>query len=165
MAGENKIMTTADPSQQTRTVIDALQLIAFEGPLFNHVDEGLPMWANDGDRAVRQEVTFVTPFEAPPNITMGLTGVDAAHDQNLRFRLQALDVTATGFMIEFATWSDTHIARASLAWQAIGKTKSTTSFGKKTRTSTQARSANRPKAPLTKVKSRVARQARRPLAR
>ena len=28
-----------------------------------------------------------------------------------------------GFTIEFSTWSDTHIARASVSWQAIGQAK------------------------------------------
>jgi hypothetical protein len=108
---------------QTRTKIDKLQIIASSDELFNHVDDGLPMWTGDGDRSVKREILFVQVFEEAPNITLGLTGIDAAHDQNLRFRLQAIDVKATGFTAEFTTWGDTHIARASMAWQAIGKTK------------------------------------------
>jgi hypothetical protein len=112
---------------QTKTEIDKLQIIASSGELFNHVDDGLPMWTGDGDRSVKNEILFVQAFEEAPNITLGLTGIDAAHDQNLRFRLQAIDVKATGFTAEFTTWHDTHIARASVAWQAIGKTKADTS--------------------------------------
>jgi hypothetical protein len=112
---------------QTRTKIDKLQIIASSGELFNHVDNGLPMWSGDGDRSVKKEILFVQAFAEAPNITLGLTGIDAAHDQNLRFRLQAIDVKATGFTAEFTTWDDTHIARASMAWQAIGKTKPDTS--------------------------------------
>jgi hypothetical protein len=112
---------------QTRTEIDKLQIIASSDEIFNHVDDGLPMWTGDGDRSVKKEILFVQVFEEAPNITLGLTGIDAAHDQNLRFRLQAIDVKATGFTIEFTTWSDTHIARASMAWQAIGKIKPDTS--------------------------------------
>jgi hypothetical protein len=107
---------------QTRTEIDKLQIIASSDELFNHVDDGLPMWTGDGDRSVKKEILFVQAFEEAPNITLGLTGIDAAHDQNLRFRLQAIDVNAAGFTAEFTTWDDTHIARVSVAWQAIGKT-------------------------------------------
>lgn len=96
------------------------QIISAIGELFNHVDQGLPMWAGDGDRRVRRQVTFVAPFGAVPCVILGLTGLDAAHDQNLRFRLEPVEMTPHGFTIEFSTWSDTHIARASVNWQAIG---------------------------------------------
>ncbi len=79
------------------------------------------MWTEDGDRAVRVEIVFDDAFKEPPSITLGLTGIDSSHDQNLRFALNAIDVTATGFTIEFTTWGDTHIARASVFWQAIGR--------------------------------------------
>ena len=62
-------------------------------------------------------------FANVPCVTLGLTGIDASHDQNLRFWLKALDVKKEGFTIEFSTWSDTHIARASVSWQAIGQAK------------------------------------------
>jgi hypothetical protein len=112
---------------QIKTKIDKLQVIASSDELFNHVDNRLSMWTGDGDRSVKREILFVQAFEEAPSITLGLTGIDAAHDQNLRFRLQAIDVKATGFTVEFTTWNDTHIARASVAWQAIGKTKADTS--------------------------------------
>ena len=115
--------TLPEAFPQTRTEIDKLQIIGSSDELFNHVDDGLPMWTGDGDRVVQKGILFVQGFKEAPNITLGLTGIDAAHDQNLRFRLQAIDVKATGFTVEFTTWGDTHIARASVAWQAIGKTK------------------------------------------
>jgi hypothetical protein len=115
--------TLPEAFPQVRTAIDKLQIIASSDELFNHVDDELPMWTGDGDRSVKKEILFVQAFAEAPNITLGLTGIDAAHDQNLRFRLQAIDVNAAGFTAEFTTWDDTHIARASVAWQAIGKTK------------------------------------------
>lgn len=111
------------PFPQIRTVIDNLQIVSSSDELFNHVDDGLPMWADDGDRAVTMDIVFDRAFKEPPNITLGLTGIDAAHDQNLRFWLHALNVKATGFTIEFTTWDDTHIARASVSWQATGLAK------------------------------------------
>lgn len=108
------------PFLQNLVWTSELQMISAFGELFNHVDAGLPMWAGDGDRSLRVRTTFLAPFGAIPSIILGLTGLDAAHDQNLRFRLEAVEVTRYGFIIEFATWGDTHIARASVNWQAIG---------------------------------------------
>ena len=82
------------------------------------------MWSAVGDRSVTVDITFVRAFRVPPAITLGLTGLDSSHDQNLRFLLHATDIKAAGFKIEFLTWSDTHIARASVSWQAMGMVKS-----------------------------------------
>ena len=106
--------------RQHRVRIEKLQIITCSGEMFNHVDEGLPMWSGDGDRAVVVDIRFSHPFEKTPAITLGVTGLDSSHDQNLRFYLNAKDATATGFKIEFSTWGDTHIARASVSWQAMG---------------------------------------------
>lgn len=108
---------------QRKVDINGMQIITAADELFNHVDENLPMWSQDGDRVVRVDVTFIRGFGEVPCVTLGLTGIDASHDQNLRFWLKALDVKKEGFTIEFSTWSDTHIARASVSWQAIGSAK------------------------------------------
>lgn len=100
-----------------------MQIITAADELFNHVDENLPMWSQDGDRMVRLDISFSRAFANVPCVTLGLTGIDAAHDQNLRFWLKALDVKKEGFSIAFSTWSDTHIARATASWQAIGTAK------------------------------------------
>ncbi len=97
-------------------------MISAADELFNHVDDGLPMWSEDGDRQVTEKITFANAFADAPNITLGLTGIDAAHDQNLRFQLIAQDVATDGFTIAMTTWGDTHIARASVSWQATGRT-------------------------------------------
>lgn len=106
---------------QSIVSIGGMQIIQASDELFNHVDGGLPMWSSDGDRVVRLNIEFCTTFADVPLINLGLTGIDSAHDQNLRFWLQARDVTPKGFAIEFSTWGDTHIARAAASWQAIGE--------------------------------------------
>lgn len=108
---------------QRKLEINGLQIISAADELFNHVDKNLPMWAQDGDRVVRVDITFARAFADVPSVTLGLTGIDAAHDQNLRYALKALDIKREGFAMEFSTWSDTHIARASASWLAIGKAK------------------------------------------
>lgn len=108
---------------QTKLELNGIMILAAADELFNHVDTNLPMWSQDGDRMVEEKITFTRGFAEVPCVTLGLTGIDAAHDQNLRCALQAVDVTKEGFVIKFATWGDTHIARASASWQAIGKAK------------------------------------------
>ena len=110
----------AQTNRQQRVSIYNLQVITCSGELFNHVDDGLPMWASEGDRAVTANIQFSHAFRSPPAVTLGITGLDSSHDQNLRFWLNAINVTATGFTIKFSTWGDTHIARASVSWQAMG---------------------------------------------
>jgi hypothetical protein len=119
----------AQTNRQTWVKVDNLQIITCSGELFNHVDEGLPMWSSEGDRTVTTEIQFYSAFRYPPAITLGVTGLDSSHDQNLRFWLNAIDVTGTGFIIEFKTWGDTHIARASVSWQAVGAKKPTIKTG------------------------------------
>lgn len=113
------------PSQfpQTRSIIGDLQVVSSSDELFNHVDAGLPMWVGEGDRTIEADIVFDRAFKQPPNVTLGLTGVDAAHDQNLRIALQTTNIKTSGFTIQFKTWGDTHIARASVSWQAIGPAK------------------------------------------
>ncbi|MGA0617673.1 H-type lectin domain-containing protein [Paracoccus sp. KR1-242] len=108
---------------QNTTVIGEIQIINAIGELFNHVDNGLSMWSGAGDRKVSMQINFKTSFANPPAVTIGVTGMDSAHDQNLRFWLSAKDITEKGFTIEFDSWGDTHIARAAISWTAIGKRK------------------------------------------
>jgi hypothetical protein len=117
----NKPLVDAFP--QKKLELNGLQIISSSDELFNHVDENLPMWSEDGDRMVCVDIVFARAFDDVPCITLGLTGIDADHDHNLRFWLNALNVKKERFTIEFTTWSDTHIARASVSWQAVGPAK------------------------------------------
>ncbi|MCP5073307.1 MAG: hypothetical protein GY947_08435 [Rhodobacteraceae bacterium] len=106
--------------QQTTSPLVGMQIITASGEVFNHVDRNDPMWSGEGDREVRVPVQFVAPFQKPPHITIGLSGIDASRAQNLRFNITAEEVTRDGFVIRFITWDDTKIARASATWSAIG---------------------------------------------
>jgi hypothetical protein len=108
---------------QTAITMGDVQVISSTDELFNHVDDNLPMWAQDGDRLVSLDILFTRHFKRAPAVTLGLSGIDSATDQNLRFWLHAQNVTTKGFTIEFSTWYDTHIARAAVSWQAIGPSK------------------------------------------
>ncbi|NBT32941.1 MAG: hypothetical protein EBT13_13855 [Rhodobacteraceae bacterium] len=95
-------------------------VLSAQGELFNHVDDGLPMWTGQGDRKVTEEIVFLSPFAAAPMVNVALCGIDASHEQNLRMTVQPKSITRKGFVVEFATWGDTRIARASVCWHAMG---------------------------------------------
>lgn len=107
-------------AQQTTSPLVGMQIITAMGEIFNHVDQNEPMWSGDGDREVRLPVAFAAPFQKPPHVTVGLSGIDSSRAQNLRFNLSAEEVTREGFVLTFVTWDDTKVARASASWTAIG---------------------------------------------
>ena len=102
---------------QTRKAVGPIQIITATDGLFNHVDDGLPMWSGDGDRSLVVDIMF----KASPVITIGLIGMDCDNSQNFRFGLKATNIKTTDFTIKFTTWGNTHIARAGVSWQAIGE--------------------------------------------
>ncbi len=106
---------------QTSVQANDLLILASTDELFNHVDDGLPMWAGEGDREVVVEILFQTAFLKIPAIVLNVVGIDSAHDQNLRYAVNPINITTKGFSIQFKTWGDTHIARASVSWQATGQ--------------------------------------------
>lgn len=105
---------------QTAIQANDLLIISSTDELFNHVDQGLPMWAGEGDREVLVDILFQTQFLKLPAILLNVVGIDSAHDQNLRYVVNPINITTKGFTIQFKTWDDTHIARASVSWQATG---------------------------------------------
>ncbi|MEG3663263.1 H-type lectin domain-containing protein [Celeribacter halophilus] len=117
---KRKSMPTPVTFPQTVHTIGDVQIICSSDELFNHVDDNLPMWSGEGDRLVSANITFTKPFKEPPAVTLGVSGIDAERDHNLRFWIHARNVTEKGFTIEFSTWYDTHIARAGVSWQAFG---------------------------------------------
>ena len=111
-------------SVQQKLVIGQLLVLSATGEIFNHVDHDLPMWSGKGDRKITVHIVFHAPFAAPPLVTLGLAGIDSAHNKNLRVWLVARDVAEAGFSLECRTWGDTRIARASVSWHAIGQVRS-----------------------------------------
>ncbi len=72
------------------------------------------------DRAFRYHVSFSRPFSAPPVVQVGIVGLDASKEDNLRVRVRAHDITANGFALEAITWLNTKIWSVEVSWLAIG---------------------------------------------
>jgi hypothetical protein len=74
-----------------------------------------------GDRReFRQSIRFERSFAHPPVVQVGLVGIDASKDDNLRLRLRAEDITSTGFTLHAETWLNTRIWSVEVSWLAIG---------------------------------------------
>jgi hypothetical protein len=72
---------------QSKVEIDSLQIINSSGEIFNHFDDALEMWSGEGDRLLHVDISFTRGFLEAPSISLGVTGLDAARENNLRFWL------------------------------------------------------------------------------
>lgn len=68
----------------------------------------------------QQFVGFGRAFSAPPTIVIGTVTLDAHKDRNLRYDVWVDNVTATGFVAYFKTWSDTELYLLTVEWLAYG---------------------------------------------
>lgn len=89
------------------------------------LDSSLEGWtllepAPDAARSVRHHVSFTQPFSAPPVVQVGLVGLDVSNADNLRLRVRAEDITASGFFLIAETWLHTRIWSVDVSWLAIG---------------------------------------------
>ncbi len=88
--------------------------------VFDHIENGGPMWSGDGKRWARAVVKFDEPFSQPPTVQLSISVIDADSSRNLRLDLHTEDVTNDGFTAVTHTWSDTRIGRLQVNWTAIG---------------------------------------------
>ena len=89
--------------------------------LFSDFENGGVMWTGEGPRQSRDVVTFDEPFRAPPMVQVGLSMWDISRNANARVDVRAIEISASGFVIDFRTWGDTKIARIRVSWSAIGE--------------------------------------------
>ena len=92
-----------------------------ERVLFSDYEDDGEMWRGTGQRETRSAVRFTAPYVALPAVQVTLAMGDMSNRTNIRYDLRAENVTVEGFEIVFRTWSDTKIARARVAWMAIGE--------------------------------------------
>jgi hypothetical protein len=88
--------------------------------MFSAFESGGPMWTGHGPRLEVLSVHFDGCFAAAPAVHVGLSMWDVDCDAHQRADIQAVNVTAQGFQLEFRTWGDTRVARVRASWMAIG---------------------------------------------
>ena len=82
---------------------------------------GYTLAENSGDRSVTIQINFLDPFENKPDVTLGVTLLDATSDKNVRYKVEALSVSRDGMTIKISTWADTKIFGISGYWMAHGE--------------------------------------------
>ena len=83
--------------------------------------QGYTLAENSGDRSVTITVNFLDPFENKPDVTLGVTLLDATSDKNVRYKVEALSVSRDAMTIKISTWADTKIYGISGYWMAHGE--------------------------------------------
>jgi H-type lectin domain-containing protein len=101
------------------STIAPLSLLSAVVPLGSLLD-GWTLLEGSGQRSYRHTVTFERHFSAPPVVHLGVVGLDASKQDNLRLRVSAEDISATGFTIVVETWLHTHLWAVDVSWLAIG---------------------------------------------
>ncbi len=71
-------------------------------------------------RVCRLEVQFEQAFTLPPLVHVGITGLDVSNRDNLRVKVRAAAISATGFTVEAQTWFNTEIWMVEVSWLALG---------------------------------------------
>jgi hypothetical protein len=75
---------------------------------------------SDEPRSFRYSVVFEVPFSAPPVVQLGVVGLDANKDDNLRLKVRAEAITSGGFTLLVETWLHTQLWGVDVSWLAIG---------------------------------------------
>jgi hypothetical protein len=101
------------------STLSPLALLSAVVPMSSLV-EGFTLHDGVGPRTHGQPVVFERPFSAPPVVQLGVVGVDASKDHNLRVRVRAEDITANGFTIVVETWLHSQLWSVDVSWLAIG---------------------------------------------
>lgn len=78
------------------------------------------MWTGSGPRLEVRRVVFAESFAEPPLVHVALSMWDVDRNANQRADIQAVNVGADGFDLQFRTWGDTRVARVRANWMAIG---------------------------------------------
>ena len=89
--------------------------------MFSDFDKACEIWVWTGPRERHKRVTFKEKFVCPSSVTFNISLSDVHNETNFRMKLQAIDITESGFTASFETWSDTRIARMHVTWQTSGE--------------------------------------------
>lgn len=75
-----------------------------------------------GERKFIKHIDFKDPYDAyAPNVVVYLTGIVQNNKFNNRLQINPINVTETGFDIEYKTWWDSRIKRIWSNWVAFGE--------------------------------------------
>jgi hypothetical protein len=85
--------------------------------------EGYTLATNEGNRNMLVTVEFPEPFDTKPDVTVGVTLLDATSEKNVRFKVETMSVSRDAMTVNISTWADTKIFGISGYWMAHAKEK------------------------------------------
>ena len=88
--------------------------------MFSDFDKAGEIWVGTGPSERHKRVTSKEKFVCSPSVTLNISLWDFHNETNFRMKLQAIDITESGFTASFETRDDTQIARMHVTWQASG---------------------------------------------
>jgi hypothetical protein len=95
--------------QRTQQLVQTGSLASGGGP---------PATAGNGERAVTFAVKFPLTYKTKPDVTVAINNADSP--ALTRFRIDASDISETGFTAKYVTWGNTIINNAGIQWVAVG---------------------------------------------
>jgi len=81
------------------------------------------LWNLQTGTGLRQFVThvyFEEPYQNLPTVTVSLTGLNTDKLFNQRIVVKPINITLTGFDLEFTTWADSQVYSVWSNWTAFG---------------------------------------------
>jgi len=73
-----------------------------------------------GSRQFVTHVYFEEPYQNLPTVTVSLTGLNTDKLFNQRIVVKPINITLTGFDLEFTTWADSQVYSVWSNWTAFG---------------------------------------------
>ena len=68
-----------------------------------------------------RNITFGTPFDAPPKLPLGFNLLDLGKGANIRVATSADNITKEGFTISLSTWGDSILYAAGASWFELSR--------------------------------------------
>ena len=77
--------------------------------------------SNKIQQVTTKNITFGTPFSAPPKLPLGFNLLDLSNSAHIRVTASADDITKEGFTISLSTWGDSILHAAGASWFELSR--------------------------------------------
>ena len=88
--------------------------------VFSDFEDNGPMWTGEGERSISNTITYNSPFQEKPIVSLQISLMDAQSGVPMRYSLKVKKETNKSFQIVFSTWLDSRFARVAVNWTAMG---------------------------------------------
>lgn len=116
------VFVIATQSRELEILVGAVGIHQSKTPnLWNVLPTHCPEGADGKRGELNGRVDFDKPFSSPPVVLMGFSGLDIAHEANVRISAKVKKVDRDGFDYALVTWCNTRVWWTRVNWIAISK--------------------------------------------